>query len=149
MCTECERDGRCLSADWMCMDDACDLRPLCDGHVIVHRAWGHVVGPLVHQSGPPAAALLGVTHCPKLEHMGPDAALLHVCMTCQDGTPLCRSCSYDDHLIKGHTVELVTNVAAKKLVDIDAAPPRAAGGAGRQATGNSGVGGGTLSAACV
>ncbi len=74
MCTECERDGEKEPADWMCMEDVCELRPLCSVHVQLHQRRCHAVGPLVHESGPPAAALLGVTHCTKPEHMGPDAA---------------------------------------------------------------------------
>ena len=91
------------------------------------------MGPLVHESGPPAAALLGVTHCAKPEHVGIEGSLSHVCRSCND-TLVCRSCSVDDHLMRGHTVDFTAVVAKQLQASIAESLPRVRAGAAHYGT---------------
>jgi hypothetical protein len=106
------------------MEPKCDLRPLCDGHTISHKRWGHVVSVLVgdgDSDGAPApSTLLGVTHCPKPEHAGSEGCLSFACKQCE--VLLCQSC-IREHASAGHTVSTVDVVGKEKACAISAALP--------------------------
>jgi hypothetical protein len=59
-------------------------------------------------------AVLGVTHCDKPEHAGPEGLLTHVCTSCNCSL-LCRACS-DGHLTMAHTV-LPVEARSQKCVE--------------------------------
>ncbi len=103
-CGDCAAAGHTVPAEYTCMEDACNLQSLCNGHSVVHKGWGHVVGMLVNDVAshlPPPDSLLGVTHCKRPEHAGMDGVFTHVCTPCD--AVLCRKC-VDDHLGVGHKV---------------------------------------------
>jgi hypothetical protein len=115
------------------METKCDLRPLCDGHTVPHKRWGHVVSVLVGDGGsdraPAPSTLLGMTHCPKPEHAGAEGCLTLVCMQCE--VLLCRSCG-DEHLNAGHTVNTVDVVAKEQARGISATLPELRQGVAHQ-----------------
>ena len=122
-CTDCRVFGEESPAAYTCTEAKCGLKALCGAHVTAHRQWGHTVSALVPEddAAPAPDALLGVTHCVKPEHSGPEGALTHVCRQCGAGL-VCRSCS-DDHLGTGHDLCTVEAAAAKATADISAALP--------------------------
>jgi hypothetical protein len=115
------------------MEPKCELRPLCDGHTISHKRWGHVVGVLVGESdndGAPAPnTLLGVTHCPKPEHAGSEGCLSFVCKQCE--VLLCQGC-IGEHMNVGHSVNTVDAVGKEKVSAISAALPELQQGVAHQ-----------------
>jgi hypothetical protein len=108
-CVDCARDGESEPATWECHEAKCDLKALCDAHIIAHRKRGHPVGVLTVEGGPPSDAMLGATHCPKPEHAGADGALTHYCGSCK--LLVCMRCGMDDHVRIRHSVEPVDAAA--------------------------------------
>jgi hypothetical protein len=120
-CADCLRDGERVPAGYSCMEAKCDLKPLCDSHVGSHKRWGHAVTVLVADDGAPGhSTLLGVTHCPKPEHAGPEGCLTLVCKECE--VLLCRACG-DEHLNLGHTVRTADLLGKEQASAISAALP--------------------------
>jgi hypothetical protein len=115
------------------MEPSCDLKPLCDGHTMPHKRWGHVVSLLVgegdNDGAPAPSTLLGVTHCPKPEHAGSEGCLTLVCKLCE--VLLCQSC-IGDHVNAGHTVNTVDVVGKEKASVISAALPELRQGVAHQ-----------------
>jgi hypothetical protein len=109
-CVDCARDGVSEPATWECHEAKCDLKALCDAHIMLHRKWGHPVGVLTAEGGPPSDAMLGATHCPKPEHVGSEGALTHYCTHCK--VLVCIRCGMDDHIREHHAVEPVDAAAA-------------------------------------
>ena len=111
-CVDCARDGESEPATsrWECHEAKCDLKALCDAHIMAHRKRGHPVGVSTAEGGPPSDAMLGATHCPKTEHAGADGAFTHYCGTCK--LLVCMRCGMDDHMRLRHSVEPVDAAAA-------------------------------------
>jgi hypothetical protein len=132
-CADCLRDGEQVPAGYSCMDPKCDLRPLCDGHTMPHKRWGHAVSVLVGEGdddGAPApSTLLGVTHCAKPEHAGAEGCLTLVCKQCE--VLLCQSC-IGEHASAGHMVSTVDVVGKEQASAISAALPELRQGVAHQ-----------------
>ena len=115
-----------MSAQYCCLEPKCDLKPVCEGHTTSHVRWGHPVSVLVGDGCVPGApspnSLLGVTHCPKADHGGPQGLLTHVCNTCTSRPLLCRRC-IDDHMDAGHSVCTAQAAAVGALAVLQAALP--------------------------
>jgi hypothetical protein len=115
------------------MEPKCDLKPLCDGHIVPHKRWGHVVSVLVgdgdDDGAPGPSTLLGVTHCPKPEHAGTEGGLSFVCKQCE--VLLCQGC-IGEHVNAGHMVNTVDVVGKEKASVISAALPELRQGVAHQ-----------------
>jgi hypothetical protein len=115
------------------MEPSCDLRPLCDGHTMPHKRWGHVVSVLVaggdNDGAPAPSTLLGVTHCPKPEHAGAEGCLSFACKQCE--VLLCQGC-IGEHGNAGHTVNTVDVVGKEQASAISAALPELRQGVAHQ-----------------
>jgi hypothetical protein len=113
------------AAEYTCCEAKCDLKALCDAHIIAHKRWGHTVSVLVADDGaagaPTPDALRGVTHCAVAEHGGAEGVLTLMCKSC-GGTLMCRACG-DEHLDKGHDVCTMPAVAAEAATAITAGLP--------------------------
>ncbi len=102
-CADCLVFGKSVPAEYTCCEGECDLKALCDAHIVAHKRWGHAVSVLVPDDATGAASpdtLRGVTHCALAEHAGAEGVLTHVCKPC-DGALVCRACG-DGHLGGGH-----------------------------------------------
>ncbi len=103
-CGDCARDGESTPAEYTCCEAKCDLKALCDAHIIAHKRWGHSVSVLVPDDdaagAPTPDVLRGVTHCAVPDHAGAEGVLTHVCKPC-GGALVCRVC-IDGHLGGGH-----------------------------------------------
>ena len=133
-CADCLRDGEQVPAGYSCLEPKCDLKPVCDGHSILHKRWGHAVSVLVgsdDDDGAPAASiLLGVTHCPKPEHAGAEGALTLVCKQCE--VLLCQGCM-GTHVDSGHKLVTVETACVEATTAISAALPELRQGLTHQA----------------
>jgi hypothetical protein len=102
-CADCHVFGESTPAEYTCCEAKCDLKALCDAHIIAHKRWGHAVSVLVPDDAtgaPTPDALRGVTHCAVPEHAGAEGVLTHVCKPC-GGALVCRAC-INGHLGGGH-----------------------------------------------
>jgi hypothetical protein len=117
-CCECEKDGDdpILLSTFECVDPACDLPSLCDGHAMVHQTWGHALKAVVPKEGPASDQLLGVTYCAKPDHAGPSGRLSHVCRTCDRLE--CEHCALDSHGGAGHDVISLMDAGAEARRDL-------------------------------
>jgi hypothetical protein len=115
------------------MEPKCDLKPLCDHHCALHKRWGHVVSVLVgdgDDNGAPApSTLLGVTHCPKLEHAGAEGCLTWMCTQCE--VLLCQCC-IGEHANARHLMSTVDVVGKEQACAISAALPELRQGVAHQ-----------------
>jgi hypothetical protein len=115
------------------MEPKCDLKPLCDGHTMPHKRWGHTVSVLVSEGdddGPPApSTLLGVTHCPKPEHAGAEGCLTWMCTQCE--VLLCQCC-IGEHANARHLMSTVDVVGKEKASAISVALPELRQGVAHQ-----------------
>jgi hypothetical protein len=112
-CADCIRDGESTPAEYTCCEAKCDLKALCDVHILAHKRWGHPVSLLVPEDATGTLtpdALRGVTHCAVPEHAGAEGVLTHVCKPC-GGALVCRSCVMTGHLGGGHDVLTVESAA--------------------------------------
>ena len=127
-----------IPAEYSCLDAACDLKPLCVGHVIPHRMWGHGVAVLVEAApgpsdvdAPAPDTMLGVTHCPLPEHAGPPGLYTLWCNSCEELQ--CRACG-DGHLDKDHAVVSVDKAGTAAVGTITDALPVLQAGLAHQAS---------------
>jgi hypothetical protein len=118
-CVDCKHEGYDALALWRCTSPTChrDLPALCDDHAGLHKRRSHVVTALVSDKGLPAEAVLGVTHCPRPEHVGTAGALTHFCATDGCETMVCTLCAIADHVTAGHAVRPLDAAMAAGLDD--------------------------------
>lgn len=115
-------------AEYTCLDALCDLKLLCSAHVLLHKRRGHAVtlqvgngdGDGGGDKAPNPSTLLGVTHCSKPEHAGPEGCLMLVCRQCD--MLLCQGC-IGDHVNAGHRVNTINVVGKEQTSAISDALP--------------------------
>jgi hypothetical protein len=133
-CADCIGYGESTPAEYTCCEAKCDLKALCDAHIIAHKRWGHAVSVLVPDNdaagGPTADALCGVTHCALAEHAGAEGVLTHVCKPC-GGVLVCRAC-INVHLGGDHDLCSMESAAEEASAKVTAGLPVLREGLARQ-----------------